>query len=73
MPSYQVYCTSCDGECSISVLEGVQATPSFCALCGTELEESNVREDEIVYDDEEAWNRLSEESLGDLDDWKTNE
>lgn len=68
MASYQVYCNECDVECSIMTFERIQSVPSVCSFCGTELDDSNVRED--TSGDEEEWDRLSEESLGELDDWK---
>lgn len=70
MASYQVYCIECDIECSIMTFEEIKNVPSICTFCGTELDDSNVREDTVEEGDEETWNRLSEESLDELDDWK---
>lgn len=69
MASYQVYCNDCDVECAIMTFEGAQGVPSVCTFCGTELDDSNVREDSD--DEEDAWDKLTEESLDDLDDWKS--
>lgn len=68
MPSYQLYCNDCDTECALMTFEDLNQSPAFCSFCGNELDESNVRED--TGDDEDEWDRLSEESLGELDDWK---
>ncbi len=69
MSSYRVFCNDCGVESFISFIEeGAEA--KFCPQCASELDESDISEDEDF--DEDAWDRLSEESLDDLDDWKTN-
>lgn len=68
MSSYRVFCNDCGAESFISFIDE-DAEAKFCPHCGSELDESDVSEDEN-YDEEDAWDKLSEESLDDIDDWK---
>lgn len=69
MSSYRIFCTGCGADCVIEFID-TDAEPKFCPHCATELDESDVSEDKD-FDEEAEWNRLSEESLDDIDDWKS--
>lgn len=70
MSIYQIYCSACEVEYSIQPIEDIKDIPCFCAYCSSEIDESNIREEEYIDEEEESWNKLSEESLDELDDWK---
>lgn len=69
MSSYRVFCNDCGAESFISFIDE-NAEAKFCPQCASELDESDVSEDEN-YDEEDVWDKLSEESLDDIDDWKS--
>ena len=68
MPTYEIVCESCDAEYSVTSLDGINIDPpAHCAYCGETLNDDLIKE----YDeDENDWDKLSEEGLGDVDDWK---
>ena len=73
MSSYRVYCNECDEEFLVEVISKKQ--PEHCCICGSEViygDVVNTSRDEDL-DDEAAWDRISRESLDDIDDWKINE
>lgn len=68
MTSFQIYCESCDTDSTIQI-QDKKKHADFCPVCGTELEELNVSENDNV--DEDEWmDKLIDESLEDMDDWK---
>lgn len=68
MPTYEVVCESCDAEYSVTSLDGINIDPpAHCSYCGEALNDDLIKE----YDeDEDDWDKLSEEGLDDIDDWK---
>lgn len=67
MSSYRVFCVECGADCSIEFID-TDAEPKFCPHCAAELDESDVGEE---FDEEAEWDKLTEDSLDDLDDWKS--
>jgi uncharacterized Zn finger protein (UPF0148 family) len=66
MTGFELFCESCGID---SYVES-QKPPKFCPVCGSEMDDTNIAEEEWQEDVENEWDRLSEESLRDLDDWK---
>ena len=71
MGCFRVLCESCDTEYYLtSVNEEFENLPKSCSFCGSELDEDNIT-DETENSEDAEWDKLSEESLDDLDDdWK---
>jgi uncharacterized Zn finger protein (UPF0148 family) len=66
MTVFEIFCESCNTD---SYVESKQP-PKFCPVCGTEVDDTNIAEEEWQEDVDSEWDRISEESLRDLDDWK---
>ncbi len=65
MTVFEIFCESCNTD---SYVESKQP-PKFCPVCGTEVDDTNIAEEE--WDEvEEEWDKLSEDGLRDIDDWK---
>lgn len=69
MTFYTVFCDDCGAEYSVAgINEELRDPPSTCTFCGTTLEEGNVNQEEEF--GEEDWEKLIDEELDNLDDWK---
>jgi hypothetical protein len=66
MTVFEIFCESCNID---SHVESTQP-PKFCPICGTEVDDTNIAEEEWQEDVDEEWNKISEDSLRDIDDWK---
>jgi len=66
MTVFEIFCESCNSD---SHVESKQP-PKFCPVCGTEVDDTNIAEEEWQEDVDEEWDRISEDSLRDIDDWK---
>lgn len=66
MTVFEIFCESCNTD---SRVESKQP-PKFCPVCGTEVDDMNIAEEEWQEDVDEEWNKISEDSLRDIDDWK---
>jgi hypothetical protein len=66
MTVFEIFCESCNID---SHVESAQP-PKFCPICGTEVDDTNIAEEEWQEDVDEEWNKISEDSLRDIDDWK---
>ena len=66
MTVFEIFCESCNND---SYVESKQPA-KFCPVCGTEVDDTNIAEEEWQEDVDEEWDRISEDSLRDIDDWK---
>lgn len=66
MTVFEIFCESCNTD---SFVESKQP-PKFCPVCGSEVDDTNIAEEEWQEDVDEEWDRISEDSLRYIDDWK---
>lgn len=66
MTVFEIFCESCNTD---SFVESKQP-PKFCPVCGSEVDDTNIAEEEWQEDVDEEWDRITEDSLRDIDDWK---
>ena len=66
MTVFEIFCESCNND---SYVESKQPA-KFCPVCGTEVDDTNIAEEEWQENVDEEWDRISEDSLRDIDDWK---
>lgn len=66
MTVFEIFCESCNTD---SFVESKQP-PKFCPVCGSEVDDTNIAEEEWQEDVDSEWDRITEDSLRDIDDWK---
>ena len=74
MSHFRVYCESCETEYHVTpTSEDFKDPPQACCFCGANLETTNVADEADDYDEEDRWDKLVDEALDDIDDWKDDE
>jgi len=69
MSHFRVFCESCGNEYHITPTnEDFKDPPQTCCFCGSDLENNNIADEADEY--EEDWQKLVDDELDDLDDWK---
>lgn len=66
MTVFEIFCESCNTDAFIES----KKPPKFCPVCGSEVDDTNIAEEEWEADVDEEWDRIAEDSLRDIDDWK---
>ena len=62
MTVFEIFCESCNTD---SFVESKQP-PKFCPVCGSEVDDTNIAEEEWQEDVDEEWDRIAEDSIRDL-------
>lgn len=71
MSSYQIFCDSCESEYSVTPYEDGAKLPAHCCYCGSKIDEASIREESSEMESvDDEWERLSNEALDEIDDWK---
>lgn len=65
MSRYKVYCNECSDEFSLIG----EKVPLYCCMCGEEVSDADTVNDAEEFSEDE-WDRISRESLDDIEDWK---
>jgi uncharacterized Zn finger protein (UPF0148 family) len=64
MTLFEIFCESCNTDAYIET----ERYPKFCPVCGSEIDETNIAEEEWQNDVDNEWNKISEEFLHDSDE-----
>lgn len=64
MTKYKIYC----GECSEEFSFTGESSPKYCCMCGEEVSDTDTVNE--TSDEDAEWDRISNEVLDDIDDWK---